>query len=155
MVSVYDVPADLLIKRLAEELKDIPEIKQPEWTYYVKTSPARERRPENTEWWYVRAASILRKVYVKGPIGISRLRSMYGGRRNRGVKPEHFYKGSGKVVRVILQQLEAAGLVEKRKINGRALGRGVTSRGMALMDSVAYKLKKELQKAMAELKKYT
>lgn len=132
MVSAKDAEPQKLIEKTAEELKKV--MKQPEWSRYVKTGVSRERPPENAEWWYMRAASVLRKVYVDGPVGISRLRSFYGGLHRRGHKPAHFAKGGGKVVRVILQDLEKAGYVkqaEKRK------GRVITPAGQKFLNSVA------------------
>ena len=46
------------------------------------------------------------QIYRHGPIGVSKLRTKYGGKKNRGHKPEHFYKGSGSVARKVLQQFE-------------------------------------------------
>jgi small subunit ribosomal protein S19e len=120
MVSILDADADKLIKRIAEELKK--KIKQPEWSLFVKTGVSRERPPEQKDWWYLRAASILRRIYLNEPVGVSKLRSYYGGRHRRGHKPAHFAKGSGKIIRAILQDLEKAGLVEKaEKRKGRVL----------------------------------
>ena len=103
-MSVYDIPADLYNKKLAEALKQIEEFKMPEWAAFVKTSVARARPPLETDFWYKRAASILRQIYIKGIVGVGRLKTRYGGRINRGMKPEEFRKGSGKIIRTILQQ---------------------------------------------------
>lgn len=132
MVSARDADQQRLVEKAADELKK--SMKAPDWAKYVKTGMSRERPPENTDWWYVRSASVLRKVYFDGPVGVSRLRSFYGGLHRRGHKPAHFAKGSGKILRVILQDLEKAGLVkqaEKRK------GRTVTPQGQKLLDGVA------------------
>ncbi len=138
MVSVKEVSADKFINMLAEYLKaEIDILKPPEWAYWVKTGVSRENIPDNPDWWYVRAASIMRKLYLKEPLGVDDLRLMYGGRKNRGVRPEHFYKGSGAIIRKILQQLEAAELVSTTK-----KGRMLTSKGRSLMDKLAYQIKK-------------
>jgi len=81
---------------------------------------------------------------------VERLRTAYGGRVNRGVAPEHFAKGSGSVVRKILQQLERAGLV--RRVRGR--GRVLTEKGRSLLDNTAYEIMKELAEQRPELRKY-
>jgi len=107
----------------------------PDWALYVKTGVSRERTPEQSNWWYLRAASILRKVYKDGPVGTQRLRSYYGGLHRRGHKPAHFAKGSGKVVRTILQDLEKAGLIKKGK-----KGRLITPAGMKMLNAAAKKL---------------
>ncbi|MDN5358755.1 MAG: small subunit ribosomal protein S19e [Candidatus Diapherotrites archaeon] len=133
MATVYDVPADALIERVAKRLEEIPEIKMPEWAKFVKTGAHKERLPEQPNWWYIRAASILRRIYIDGPVGVARLRTYYGGRKNRGAKPEHHVDASGKIIRTILQQLEKAGLVEKDGNNGRKISR----KGQSLLDKEA------------------
>ncbi len=152
MVTALEVPADRLIERLATYLKEnVPEVKPPEWAYYVKTGAHKERPPENPDWWYYRAASILRKLYKSGkPIGIEAFRTIYGGRKNYGSAPEHFVKGSGSIVRKILQQLEKAQLV--RKIPGR--GRILTPQGQALLDRLAFEVMIELVREKPEMMKY-
>lgn len=114
MTTVFDVPAELLINTVADEFRDNNDkIVAPEWTKLVKTGVHKERKPENIDWWYVRCASILRRVYIDGPVGVRSLRTFYGGKKDRGVNPEKFRKGSGSIVRVALHQLEDAGYVEK------------------------------------------
>jgi len=140
--TVYEVPADVLINRLAEELKvSFPEVNPPPWALFVKTGCHRERNPDNPDWWYVRAASILRKLYVKGPLGVSRLATIYGGRQRRGRKPPHFRKAGRNHIRKILQQLEEAGLVTKLDKKGRVL----TSKGRSLLDSLAADILRKLK----------
>ncbi|NOX71083.1 MAG: 30S ribosomal protein S19e [Candidatus Micrarchaeota archaeon] len=121
MVSAKDVPAGKLIESIAEDLKKIKEMKAPEWAPFVKTGVSRERVPDNKDWWYVRSSSILRKLYIQQPIGVERLRKLYGGRKNLGTMPEHKRKASGAVIRNILQQLEKAGFVGTEKGRGRIL----------------------------------
>ncbi len=141
MVSVKDVPADIFLKKLRDYIKrNVPEVQMPEWAKYVKTGPSKQRPPDDPEWWYMRAASLLRKLYIHGPIGVSRLRSFYGGRKDRGVKPEHHMDGGGSNIRKILQQLEKAGLVEKSK-----RGRVLTREGRSLLDRLAAEIKRELE----------
>ncbi|MFX0169986.1 MAG: 30S ribosomal protein S19e [Candidatus Hodarchaeota archaeon] len=137
MSTVYDVPAEELIPRIAEELKKAKEVQPPEWTNFVKTGVHKERPPTDPDWWYLRCASILRRLYVKGPTGVSRLRTAYGGRNRRGSRPDHFAKGSGSIVRKALQQLESAGLVEHDKGTGRQL----TSQGRSFLDKLAHIMK--------------
>jgi small subunit ribosomal protein S19e len=151
MPTPYDVPASLLIDRLATYLKNnVDPIRPPEWAPFVKTGVHKQRPPENPDWWYVRCASILRKIYVKGPIGVQRLRSEYGGRKDMGVRPEHTRKGSGAIIRNALKQLEEAGLVQT--VRGR--GRMITSEGRRLLDLLSTEIKRELEKEIPELKIY-
>ncbi|MCS7143548.1 MAG: 30S ribosomal protein S19e [Archaeoglobaceae archaeon] len=146
-MSVYDVPAELLINRVAEKLKDA--VSPPEWAKYVKTGVNRERAPDQPDWWYLRVASIFRRIYVDGPVGIERLKTYYGGRKRRGVRLAHFAKGSGSIVRNALHQLEQLGFVKKT-----SKGRVLTPAGRAYLDKIASELKAELSKKIPELSKY-
>ena len=83
-MMIYDVEGGKLIERIAEDFKKLEQMKMPEWAKFVKTSVARERTPAKSDWWYVRAASILRKICMKGPIGVNKLKKDYGGRSRRG-----------------------------------------------------------------------
>lgn len=139
---VEEVSPSLLIKRLSEELKKLKELQPPPWSHYVKTGAHKQRPPEQHDWWYVRAASILRRIYLDGPVGVSRLRTRYGGRQRRGSAPEHFRKAGGKIIRVILQQLEQAGLVAK--VDKR--GRRVTPKGESLFKTMINKIRAEQAK---------
>ena len=134
MTGIYDQEPNKLISKTAEKLKKIEQIKPPEWVAWVKTGVHKERPPIQKDWWYIRAAAILRSVYKLGPIGVSKLRTKYGGKKNRGMKPEEFRKGSGNIIRKILQQLESAGLIEKGK-KGVHKGRIITPRGTKLLAS--------------------
>lgn len=138
MATMHDINPTQLVSQAAEELKKTKSVKMPEWAVVVKTGPAQEHAPAEKDWWYKRAASILRKVSLRGPIGVSKLRSMYGKKKNRGVKPEHFFKGSGKIVRVILQQLESEGLLKKVE-KGVHKGKVITPKGQSFLDKVIKK----------------
>jgi len=152
MVNALEAPADELIRRVASYLKDrVPEVTPPSWAFLVKTGSYKNGLPEDPDWWYVRAASILRKLYKRrSPVGIERLRTAYGGRKRRGSAPDHFSKGSGSVISEILKQLEEAGLVEQAPKKGRRL----TSKGVSLLDNIAHQVLKELAQTTPVLKKY-
>ncbi len=132
MVSIRDVDQGRLVRHAADELKK--SIKQPDWSLYVKTGVSRERPPEQIDWWYLRSASVLRKISLDGPVGVQRLRSYYGGLHRRGHKPAHFADGSGKILRIVLQDLEKAGYVKKEK-----KGRVATKDGIKLLNAAAKK----------------
>lgn len=122
-----------LIEKVAGYLKENRVIEPPPWAMFVKTGVHKERPPQDPDWWYVRAAAIMRKLYLRGPLGVSRLRTIYGGRHRRGHRPPKFAKGSGAIIRKILQQLEEAGLMEKADKKGRRL----TAKGRKLLDEAA------------------
>lgn len=152
MTTLYDVPTNILIAKLAESLKEIDVIKPPSWAFYAKTSVFKERAPEVSAniWWYNRAASLLRKIYINNPIGINRLRRKYSGNYKKSTRPYHFKKGGGAITRTLLHQLEEAGLTQINQNKGRSL----TSKGISLLDRLAHQIKIELQKEIVDLKKY-
>lgn len=130
MASINDVEPRKLIEAVAKDL----DITMPEWAQFVKTGAHAERPPVEDNWWKIRAAAILRTIYKDGPVGVSKLRTKYGGRKNRGVKPHRFYKASGKIIRTMLQQLESAELVKKAE---KGKGRIISAKGQAVLDNAA------------------
>ena len=143
MITPYDIPASKLIEKLAEYLKEnVDEVTPPPWANIVKTGAHVQKQPQNPDWWYIRCASLLRKIYVHGPIGTERLKAEYGGRKDPGVTPEHVAKAGGTIIRKALQQLEASGLVKSSKPRGRR----VTQEGRKLLQELAEELKKETEK---------
>ena len=151
LTTPYDVPASKFIEKLAKYLREnVDEVQPPTWASVAKTGSHVEKQPQNPNWWYIRSASILRKVYVNGPIGLERLRADYGGRKDFGVKPEHAVKAGGSNIRKILQQLKEAGLVQTENSQGRK----ISPKGRKLLQEVAEDLQKELLKTIPELRKY-
>ena len=132
--KIFAQNPEKFIPALAEALKQLPEFDAPEWAGFVKSGPSRERLPAMDDFWYTRAASILRQLYIRGVVGVGKLRTKYGSRKDRGGKPDKFKKASGKIIRVILQQAEEAGLVEK--LNRLQFGRRLTPKGRELLDSI-------------------
>ena len=81
MAKAYDVPADRLIARLASDLRGrgrerakVDTVRKEESGVHAPTRPPHER-----DWWHTRCASLLRKIYLNGPIGVGRLCAKYGG----------------------------------------------------------------------------
>ena len=149
MTTVYDIPADMLIKKVGEEFHGNEAIQPPEWAMFAKTGVHKEAPPEDEDWWYTRAASVLRRVYIDGPVGVQRIRTFYGGKKDRGSNPYQFRKGSGSVVRKILQQLEKAGYIEKDPA-----GRRVSPSGRSFLDGIANSLKVNAAESIRGLDKY-
>jgi small subunit ribosomal protein S19e len=150
MAKVYDVPADELISRLAEQLKKDKKIEPPAWYAYVKTGSHAQRIPQNRDWWYIRCASLLRKVYIHGPLGVADLKVAYGGRKKIGYYLSHHKDAGGAIVRKALQQLEAAGYIVKIQSKGRV----ISSEGMKKVDRLATDIHKELAKETPPLQRY-
>ncbi|MFB6241460.1 MAG: 30S ribosomal protein S19e [Candidatus Nanosalina sp.] len=128
MTTVYDVKAEPLIQEVADELEE--EFDAPEWTNYVKSGSDKDMPPEQENWYHIRSAAILRRIYTDGPLGVSKLRTIYGGNKNNGHAPEHHGKASGKVIRTALQNLEDSGYVETEEGEGRR----ITEKGQSFMD---------------------
>ena len=151
MVNVNDVPADKLIEELAEHLKRVPEIAPPAWAAIVKTGSHADRPPQDKDWWYVRAASVMRKVYLKGPLGVERLEIAYGGTKQLGYNPKHHRDAGSSAIRNIMKGLEKAELMGKQGTAGRVL----TPKGFALLDKISKDVFKEQVKQNPALERYS
>ena len=139
MAKVYDVPADILVNRLSEILKK-ENITIPEWTPFVKTGTHADKPPQNSDWWYVRCASILRKIYLHGPVSVNDLRSMYGGGRPVGYGAAHHKDASGAIIRNAIHALDKLGLVQNIEKKGRILSK----QGTQKLDRLATEILSEL-----------
>ena len=151
MTSAKDVPINDVIDNTALELRNFSELKAPEWSIMVKTGVHKDRPPVDKNWWHTRAAAVMVSVYNYGPLGVSKLRTKYAGKKNEGVKPEKFHKGSGSIIRKSLQQLEAAGLIKKSETTSHK-GKIITDKGKKLLDTVASKIKPVAEKKVEEKK---
>ncbi len=137
MIRGYDVNQIRLVNELAKKLEEDKLTPPPDWAMFVKTGSAKDRIPSQDNWWYLRAASILRRMYVdKRPIGVNRLRNIYGDKEKNRYSGKHFKPASGAVIRHILQELEQAELIKKVKVKNH-FGRALTPKGISFTDSVA------------------
>lgn len=109
-------------------------IEVPHWVDIVKTASYKELAPYDPDWFYVRAASVARHVYLRKSVGVGALRKYHGGRKNRGTRPGRHYEGSGSVDRKVLQALEGIGVLELNKKSG---GRSITKSGQRDLDRIA------------------
>jgi small subunit ribosomal protein S19e len=129
-MKAYAIEPIKLIKKIADHLKN--EMKKPEWADYVKSGANKERPPQDLDFYWIRAAAIMRKLYFESPIGVNKFRRIFGSRKKRGVKPEHKVKAGGKIIRTILQELEKLGYVEKID-----KGRRLSAKGRKLIDDIS------------------
>ncbi len=150
MTHPNDVPPSMLLPQLATELRNRQAVAPPAWATFVKTGVHKQRAPAEPDWWYLRSASVLRKIYVKGHIGVTRLSAEYGGKRDRGSAPYHARSGSRSILREIVHQLEKSGLVQPYKTRGRRL----TPEGEKLLSAVATEILQKLVTSRPELAKY-
>ena len=137
---MYELSAQEYNLKLAEALKKIPEFKEPEWAQFVKSGTAKQRPIEDPDFWHKRSASILRQIYNNRVVGVNKLRTKYGSRKNRGMRPEQFRKSSGKIIRVILQQADKAGFTEISKVmkgvKSKKAGRQLTPKGKNFLEEI-------------------
>jgi len=151
LTTPHDVPAAKFIEKLAKYLKEnVDAVQPPTWASIAKTGSHVEKQPQDANWWYTRSASVLRKVYVHGPIGIEKLRADYGGRKSFGTKPNHASKAGGSNIRKVMQQLEQADLIQTASTQGRKM----TPKGRKLLQEIAQDLQKDLAKTAPALRKY-
>jgi len=133
VVTVKDVDADQFIKSFAQHLKRQGRFEIPKWADVVKTGKAKELPPLDPDWLYVRTASMVRKIYIRGGMGVGGFRKIYGTQNRRGTRKNIYSKASGKIARYIMQQLEEMSLVEQDE-NG---GRKISTEGQRELDTVA------------------
>jgi len=122
MTTVKDVNATEFVTVLKDELKN------------VKTGVGKQRPPEQEDWWFIRTAAVLRKVYIQGPIGTSRLRKKFSTSKKNGHRPSHSSNAGGAIIRNTLKQLESAQLLKKNEITV------FDATGMAIHDIAVAKL---------------
>ena len=150
MAKAYDVPADLLINKLSEILKS-ENITPPSWIPFVKTGSHAQKPPQQNDWYYTRCASLLRKIYLHGPIGIQDLRTMYGGTKAVGYGGAHHRDAGGAIIRTAVHNLEKLGYLDK--VEGK--GRTISHAGMKKIDRVSTEILNELITKNPNLKKYS
>jgi ribosomal protein S19E (S16A) len=87
--------------------------------------------PQDIDWYYVRAASVARHVYLRKTVGVGRLRRAHGSAKNRGSRPSHHVDASGSVDRKVMQSLEKIQVLEQDEEKG---GRRITQQGQRDLD---------------------
>ncbi len=148
-ITVKDVPANAFITAYAEHLKKTQKIQLVKNSHFIKTGHAQHTAPYSEDWFYIRAAALARKIYLRPELGVGSLRHIFGNRKNNGNAKYHHAAGSGKVIRFALQQLEKANILmrynDKRNrsltavpdVKGVLLPRVVTPEGHKELNEVA------------------
>lgn len=139
--TLKDVRAERFIAKYSSHLKVSGKFEFPHWADYVKTGIGKELAPYDPDWLYVRAASVLRHLYIRPNTGVGALRKVYGCKKRRGVAPNKSSLASGKVIRYILQQFESMGLVTSPSREKR--GRMLTKIGQRELDMIAHQCAEE------------
>eukprot|EP00903_Cladosiphon_okamuranus_P012154 g11402.t1 len=132
-ITVRDVAAADFIKAYAEHLKNTGRVELPSWCDLVKTAPHKEMCPYDQDWYYIRAAAVARKVYLRPGRGVGGLSKAFGTKARRGTMTNTHKPAATGIIRHVLQQLEALKVVEKMD-NG---GRTVTRVGQQDLDRIA------------------
>mmetsp|Transcript_2180 Transcript_2180/g.3066 ORF Transcript_2180/g.3066 Transcript_2180/m.3066 type:complete len:152 (-) Transcript_2180:163-618(-) len=122
-ICVRDVPAKDFISAYAEHLKNSDKFELPVWSDLVKTAVFKELAPYGDDWYYIRAASIARKVYLRPGLGVGQLQKWYGGSYRKGARTEHFRKANSGIIRSVLLQLGEMKVVEPHPNGGRKMSR--------------------------------
>lgn len=142
MVTVYDVDGRKLISEAAAALEAQKSLQPPAWSKFTKTGVCSERIPDQENWWFIRGAAMLRKIYMEGPIGVRDLRKQFGKKRRMGVRPARIYPASGTVTRKLVQQLEKSGYITKAEKDKKYPGRVISAKGRGFLDSLSKKISK-------------
>ncbi len=137
MANAYEVDASELVRAAAEGLKSVIR-QQPDYMHYSKSGAGRERPPSNQDFWYIRNASLMRHLYTDGPLGLSRLKKRYGGRKEHVLHRRHHVDAGGSIITDALNALEQASLVKKT-----AKGRELTPKGRSFLDKLSSGLSKK------------
>jgi len=93
-ITVRDVPPATFIEAYALHMKNSDRFEIPKWQDIVKLGVHKEQAPTSEDWYFIRAASIARKVYLKPGVGIGALRKWYGGQYRRGSRAKCFHKAA-------------------------------------------------------------
>merc|ERR1712127_286235 len=136
-VTVKDCDPAQFINALAEHFKGSGKIELPEWHDLVKTATFKEMCPMDPDWYYVRAASVARKLYLRGGVGVGAFTKVYGGSSHKSVETPHFKKAARGVIRHVLHQLQELDIVGKKKDKK---GRWITRNGQRELDTIAGQL---------------
>ena len=140
MSNVFDVKGSELVKLAAQRLKG--SIKKPSYVEFVKSGADRERVPQDPDFYFVRSASILRQVYLNGPIGVSRLRTRYGSAKEHRVSRHHHVNSGGSIIRDAFASLESLDYIKKTK-----KGRVITPKGKSFLDNLSKEIKGDKRSA--------
>merc|ERR1711976_435161 len=125
-ISVKDENQHEFPKALAALLTKSGKFKVPEWSDIVKLGRFNELAPYDEDWFYTRAASTCRHLYIRSPAGVGAFTKIYGSKRRNGTAPSHNCRANRSVARKVLQALENLKMVEKDPNSG---GRKLTASG--------------------------
>ncbi|KAF8923883.1 40S ribosomal protein S19, partial [Dissophora ornata] len=77
-VTVKDINAHDFNRAYAAYLKRSGKLEIPKWVDLVKTGTSKELAPYDPDWFYVRAASVARHIYLRRSVGVGALKKLHG-----------------------------------------------------------------------------
>ncbi len=101
----------------------------------VKTGVFKELAPSGDDWYYIRAASIARRVYLRPGTGVGALQKWYGGNYRRGTRTEQYRVANSGIIRSVLKGLTEMKVLEPLEKGKK--GRFVTRVGQQDLDRIA------------------
>lgn len=122
-VTLRDIPASTFISTYATYLKNTGQVRLPSWINITKSGSHTMFSPVNTDWIFFRLASVVRKIYINGGQGVGTLRKIYGGKKKRGSKPSKKKTSGGKLIRIVLKELERLKIIEKNSTGKRYISK--------------------------------
>ena len=145
--TVFDVPTYKFINELAAFFKEKNIIKLPKYAPLVKTSRANDCEPINPDYFYYKAAAIVRKLYATKSknVGVGSLRVMFSKKERRGSQPPKTFRAGGKIIREIVIQLKNADYIKNYggKDEETDSGLFLTQKGRSELDKIASGLMKK------------
>ena len=135
--TMRDVSAYKWIRAMAAHLKQSGKLFVPNCTELMKQSHGNQRAPENPDWYFYRAASVLRHVYIHPGTGYGGLGKAFAIKKNNGSRPEKTVKATRGLLHWVCRSLEGLKLIAK----GKAKGRVLTREGRRKADAIAFNVK--------------
>jgi small subunit ribosomal protein S19e len=135
--TLRDVSANKWVRTMAAHLKQSGKLFVPNCTELTKNSHGNERAPQNPDWYYYRAAAVLRRIYLRPGTGYGGLGKAFAVLKNNGSRPEKTIKAARGMLHWVCRSLEGLKLVQKGKQSGRVLTRD----GRRKCDAIAFNVK--------------
>jgi small subunit ribosomal protein S19e len=132
-VTVKDVNQQEVVRALAASFKKSRKLIVSKWVNTVKLTKHKELAPYDEKWFYTRAASTARHLYLRGCAGVGSMTKIYRGPQRNRNRPRLFSRGSKSVARRVLQALEGLKMEDQDQDGGHNL----TPQGQRDLDKIA------------------
>jgi len=135
--TMKDVSANKWVRAMASHLKQTGKLFVPTCAEFVKQSHGNQRAPQNPDWYFYRAAAVLRRIYQRPGTGYGGLSKPFGMKKNNGSRPEKFVRAAKGMLHWVCKSLEGMKLIGKGKKSGRV----ITKEGKRKCDAIAFNVK--------------